>query len=925
MEAPAADCKTVKQAAPRAAWLRAQIRRADAAYYERDAPEVDDAEYDGWKRELLLLESRFASLARASSPTRRVGGRAAFSPARHPTPMLSLANVFSESEARDFDRRARKLLDAAGLPPAPGEALYSVEWKLDGAAANLLYENGALIRAATRGDGETGEDVTQNAGAIDSIPQTIADAPARIEIRGEVMMTYDDFAALNRRQQEAGGKIFANPRNAAAGGLRRLDVEVTRGRGLRFFPHGLGLIEKPPPGFPDSHSAAMRWLEARGFAPAESPPPTAPDIDGALALQAQKSRRRAPDLSVDGVVYKIDSFARQRALGYVSNAPRFAVAHKFAAQTATTRVRAIEAQVGRSGVLTPVARLDPVTVGGVVVANATLHNRDFIEEKDVRVGDWVEVRRAGDVIPEVVRVSEPHPPGSAPFEFPAACPSCGARAAWRGKFLKCENRACAGRLRARLSHFVARGALDIDGFGTTLIEQLVARGLAKTPADLFRLTRDDLLALDAVAEISAINLLAAIDAARRPPLARFLFALGIPFIGIEVARRLANFFGSLEAIRRSPVAARFVPEVGKEITDSLRDFFGDNDNISEIEDLLAAGVRPQSIDAPVVRLEFSDFLAQMFFFEKTLKLAGQETAKDLAVFFGSIENLRAAPPVAFLFVESVGKETARYLVDFFARPETDTEIEQYLNRVCPKRDPAHGNPPLSLGSFKKVTTALKPMPQKKATDLPLLSEAASPVLVQMRKEIGFEYPETGKGVGLDGIGMDKLPDIEKASKDIRQLVRGVASSLPPFESKKIEAKAQIVREFFASEPIRKLVAFFDKIGVKWVTHEKLLEARAKLKEAREKIVADENADESPLPLAGKIIVVTGAFAEMSREEAKAKIESAGGRATSSVSAKTDFVLAGKNPGGNKIAAAHKHGVEVIDEKRLAELLSNGRD
>ena len=340
------------------------------------------------------------------------------------------------------------------------------------------------------------------------------------------MITYDDFAALNRRQQEAGGKIFANPRNAAAGGLRRLDVEVTRGRGLRFFPHGLGLIEKPPPGFPDSHSAAMRWLEARGFAAVESPPPTAPDIDGALALQAQKSRRRAPDLSVDGVVYKIDSFARQRALGYVSNAPRFAVAHKFAAQTATTRVRAIEAQVGRSGVLTPVARLDPVTVGGVVVANATLHNRDFIEEKDVRVGDWVEVRRAGDVIPEVVRVSEPHPPGSAPFEFPAACPSCGARAAWRGKFLKCENRACAGRLRARLSHFVARGALDIDGFGTTLIEQLVARGLAKTPADLFRLTRDDLLALDAVAEISAINLLAAIDAARRPPLARFLFALG---------------------------------------------------------------------------------------------------------------------------------------------------------------------------------------------------------------------------------------------------------------------------------------------------------------------------------------------------------------------------------------------------------------
>ena len=762
MEAPAADCKTVKQAAPRAAWLRAQIRRADAAYYERDAPEVDDAEYDGWKRELLLLESRFASLARASSPTRRVGGRAAFSPARHPTPMLSLANVFSESEARDFDRRARKLLDAAGLSPAPGEALYSVEWKLDGAAANLLYENGALIRAATRGDGETGEDVTQNAAAINSIPQTIADAPARIEIRGEVMMTYDDFAALNRRQQEAGGKIFANPRNAAAGGLRRLDVEVTRGRGLRFFPHGLGLIEKPPPGFPDSHSAAMRWLEARGFAAAESPPPTAPDIDGALALQAQKSRRRAPDLSVDGVVYKIDSFARQRALGYVSNAPRFAVAHKFAAQTATTRVRAIEAQVGRSGVLTPVARLDPVTVGGVVVANATLHNRDFIEEKDVRVGDWVEVRRAGDVIPEVVRVSEPHPPGSAPFEFPAACPSCGARAAWRGKFLKCENRVCAGRLRARLSHFVARGALDIDGFGTTLIEQLVARGLAKTPADLFRLTRDDLLALDAVAEISAINLLAAIDAARRPPLARFLFSLGISFVGESTAKRLADFFGSLRTLRAAPAAAfSLARDIGGETQNALAAFFADAESAREIDDLLAAGVAPRESPPTAGAVAMADFLTAAAA-QQALAGFGKTTAQKIGESFSDWDSLAAANAL-----------------DLAA----------------------------ALGGGARADK------------------------------------QAGKIAGLLAA----------------PATRALADCLRELDSRRAKPAA----------------------------------ARA--------------------PLAGKSVVLTGTLPSLTRDEAKRKIEAAGGRVVSSVSAKTDFVVVGENPGGNKTEAAKKLAVAVLDE------------
>ena len=582
--------------------LRAQVERANVRYYERDDPEISDAEYDALVRELRQLESQHPDLARPDSPTRKVGGKRAekLRPFPHRTPMLSLANAFDPEHllhpSRGFFPRMRKLAEADNLQ-------YSAEPKLDGVALNLLYENGELRVAATRGDGETGEDVTANAKTISAIPQSLGkSAPRELEVRGEVVITKADFLEMNRKQAERGEKIFANPRNAAAGTLRQLDSSVAASRPLSFFVHGIGLV-KDGASFPDSYSGVCEWLKARGFQlplPRECSTSEKELLD--YYAEVRDNRADAP-YAADGVVYKVDDLALQKKIGYVSREPRFAIAYKFPSETAVTRIENIEVQVGRSGVMTPVARLAPVAVGGVVVSNATLHNSRQIEKLGVRIGDYVEVRRAGDVIPRVEKVIDSRRPQDArAFKFPPACPFCGTAAEMRemkqgakkddieGEWVYCPNIECPARLRARLRHFVSRPAMDLEGLGSILIDHLVDSGKVKKPADLFGLTREDLLGMEKIADLSADNLLQALEDGKRRSLARVIFALGIDGVGESTAKELVKFFGSYEKMRDAPVESFiFVPDIGAETTMEIHRFF-ERGGAAEIEALRAAGV-----------------------------------------------------------------------------------------------------------------------------------------------------------------------------------------------------------------------------------------------------------------------------------------------------------------------------------------------
>lgn len=570
--------------------LRGKIKSADREYYEEDAPSLTDAEYDALTRELLALEAALPANKAAKSPAAKVAGKASarFPPFSHPTPMRSLANAFSDDEVREFTKRMEKI---------GGKCSYSAELKLDGIAVNLIYENGELTTAATRGDGETGENITANAKTLPTVPRKLKDAPEKLEIRGEVVMTFADFAALNERRRAAGEKEFANPRNAAAGSLRQLDAEVTKSRPLTFYPHGIGRDGGGGGGFFRTHSEALEWLGKRGFLLAMPRIVVAVAAD-LLAYHAEVQGQRGDfPFSVDGVVYKVDDFAMQEKIGYVTRAPRFAIAHKFSAEQATTKIRAIDLQVGRSGVLTPVARLAPVTVGGVVVSNATLHNPDFIAEKDVRIGDYVEVRRAGDVIPEIVSVlKDKRPPGSdspsaAEWTPPPRCPSCRGVIRIVGKFYRCDYPQCRARRRALVAHFVSRDAMDIDGVGGVLLEKLFAADLANEAGDLFALKKEDLLRLKLIRDLSADNILAALERAKKTTLPRFLFALGIPSVGHTAAVTLAEFFGGLGNLQRAPAPVfAFVRDIGGETAQALQRFFADGDNIAHIEKLRAAGI-----------------------------------------------------------------------------------------------------------------------------------------------------------------------------------------------------------------------------------------------------------------------------------------------------------------------------------------------
>ena len=579
------------QSAERYAWLQSELARLDHAYYVLDTPLLPDSEYDRLYRELIVLEQAHPDWVTPDSLSQRVGGTALkeFMSVKHAVPMLSLNNAFDDAEVMGFDRRCREGLQQAHV-------VYAGELKFDGLAISLRYENGLLVQAATRGDGSSGEDVTANIKTIRAIPLRLKGSaiPAVLEVRGEVFMYLADFAKMNQDAASLGEKEFANPRNAAAGSLRQLDSKITAKRPLSFFAYGVGACE-PQSWLPESHSALLDQYRSLGL-PVCAERKILSSVDDILNFyQEIGSKRDALPYDIDGVVYKVNSFADQAQLGFVSRAPRFALAHKYPAQEALTTVLGIDVQVGRTGAITPVARLSPVEVGGVTVTNATLHNEDEVRRKDVRIGDTVVVRRAGDVIPEVVSVVlERRPTQTNAFEMPTRCPVCDShieRVADEA-IARCSGGLfCGAQRKQALVHFAHRRAMDIEGLGEKIVDQLVDNNLVRTPADLYRLGFTAVANLERMGEKSADNLIQAINQSRTTTLARFIFALGIRHVGETTAKDLANHYRDMHALMDATGEDLLtVHDVGPVVADSITGFMQEIHNREVIEQLLASGM-----------------------------------------------------------------------------------------------------------------------------------------------------------------------------------------------------------------------------------------------------------------------------------------------------------------------------------------------
>ena len=590
--------------------LKDQIRHHNYRYHVLDEPEIPDAEYDRLMRQLQALERENPDLITDDSPTQRVGDEpiAAFGTVQHQVPMLSLDNAFSPDELREFHRRVTERLE---LEDTSDSLLYAAEPKLDGAAVSLLYEDGQLVRAATRGDGTTGEDITHNVRTIEAVPLRLIGEgyPSTLEVRGEVFMPKAGFEAYNEKARAAGEKTYVNPRNAAAGSLRQLDPKLTAERPLDIYVYSVGNVDGGD--LADSHSEILDQLQDWGLK-------TCPErcvvtgVEGCLSFYAAMGAKRdSLGYEIDGVVYKVNNRQQQRELGFVSRAPRWAIAHKFPAQEELTTVEGVEFQVGRTGAVTPVARLKPVFVGGVTVSNATLHNIDELHRKDVRVGDTVTIRRAGDVIPEVVAViAGRRPKRTRRVRLPKTCPVCGSAVTREeGEAVaRCTGGLyCSAQRAQALKHFVSRKALDIEGLGSKLIDQLVSADRIKTPADIFQLEKEELVEMERMGEKSAENLVASITSSRATTLTRFLFALGIREVGEATAAALASHFGKLESIIAATEEELLaVPDVGPVVASRLRTFFGEPHNRDVIRALQNFGVHwketePQQIptDGPL--------------------------------------------------------------------------------------------------------------------------------------------------------------------------------------------------------------------------------------------------------------------------------------------------------------------------------------
>ncbi len=612
---------TRDEAAAELEWLAEEIARHDEAYYREDAPVISDAEYDALRQRNDMLEAEFPDLVRVDSPSMRVGAAPSekFGKVRHSVPMLSLGNAFADEDVAEFVSRIRRFLKLADDEPVA----ITAEPKIDGLSISLRYENGRLVQAATRGDGQEGENVTRNCETIGDIPRMVKadDFPAVFEVRGEIYMSHKDFAALNDKQSQAGAKVFANPRNAAAGSLRQLDPAITASRPLRFFAYAWGQVERLPA---DTQMGVIEAFGCWGF-PVNPLMEVCNGVEDLLAhYHAIEEQRAALGYDIDGVVYKVNRLDLQERLGFVSRSPRWAIAHKFAAEKATTILEGIDIQVGRTGALTPVARLKPVTVGGVVVSNATLHNEDEIARKDIRIGDTVIVQRAGDVIPQVLgHVPDKRPADAVPYEFPHICPACGSHAVREvnEKTGKADAvRRCTGGLVCpaqrveRLKHFVSRNAFDIEGMGDKVIQEFYDDGLIQSPQDIFTLARRNELALKKLkdregwGETSAKNLFAAIDERRRISLDRFIFALGIRHVGETTARVLGRAYGTAQAFLDAMQAAQdgaseayqelvSIDGIGDVVAGAVAEFFAEPHNLSVVRELADEHLDIQPMEA----------------------------------------------------------------------------------------------------------------------------------------------------------------------------------------------------------------------------------------------------------------------------------------------------------------------------------------
>ncbi|URF48171.1 NAD-dependent DNA ligase LigA [Dinoroseobacter shibae] len=638
------------------------LARANAEYHRDDAPSLSDADYDALKQRNAAIEARFPDLKRGDSPSDQVGAAPSdtFSKVTHAVRMLSLANAFSDEDIRDFDTRIRRFLGLAEDAPLA----YTAEPKIDGLSLSLRYEHGTLVQAATRGDGAVGENVTANARTIDDIPHRLDGAPEVLEVRGEVYMSHADFAELNARQAETGGKTFANPRNAAAGSLRQLDAEITRARPLKFFAYAWGEISAP---LAETQTETLARFREFGFTINPLTVRCETPEDMLAQYRAIEAQRATLGYDIDGVVYKLDDLDLQRRLGFRSTTPRWAIAHKFPAELAWTRLEAIDIQVGRTGALSPVARLAPVTVGGVVVSNATLHNEDYIQGRDntgapirwgtdIRVGDWVQVYRAGDVIPKIRDVDlSRRPEGAAPFDFPTTCPECGSDAPREpgDAVRRCSGGLiCPAQAVEKLKHFVSRGALDIDGLGAKQVEQFYRDGWIAEPADIFTLRArfgqglQQLKNREGWGDKSAENLFRAIDTARTAPFAKVLFGLGIRHIGESASSLLANHYLTMEALLAAVDAA----------VDETSDAWADLLNIDGVGEVMARAL-VTTLTQEAERASVNRLLAQIDPAPATPPQVGDSpVAGKTLVFTGTLETMSRAEAKAT--AEALGAKVA---------------------------------------------------------------------------------------------------------------------------------------------------------------------------------------------------------------------------------------------------------------------------
>ncbi len=679
----------IPTAAERIAHLRSELDAHNYRYYVLDEPSIPDAEYDRLFRELQALEAEHPQLVTPESPTQRVGGEAlsVFGEVRHEVPMLSLGNAFEEEELLAFDRSVQAGLGLQGGDLFGGGVAveYSCEPKLDGLAVSLRYENGQLVRGATRGDGSTGEDISSNVRTIRNIPLRLQGEgwPQVLEVRGEVYMPKAGFDALNARQAQSGGKTFANPRNAAAGSLRQLDPKITASRPLEFCCYGVGQVSGE---LATTQIGMLEQLKAWGI-PISRELKLAKGVEACLAYYRDIGERRMSlAYDIDGVVFKVNTIEDQQQLGFRARTPHWAIAHKFPAMEELTELLDVEFQVGRTGAVTPVARLKPVKVAGVTVSNASLHNMDEVARLGLMIGDTVIIRRAGDVIPQVVQVvSERRPADARPVLTPAQCPVCGSHVERtqlvkrskgkesfsEGSIYRCVGRlSCQAQLKQAIIHFVSRRAMDIEGLGEKSVEQLVDEGLVASPADLYTLTFEQIVGLEGFAELSTRNLLAAIADSRRPSLARFIYALGIPDVGEETAKLLARALGSLARIQQAlPQVLTYLPDVGLEVAHEIHSFFEDGHNRQVIEQLLARGLVLQ--EEGELHAEFAACATLAGFIDK-LNIAGIAAtgAKNLAEKAGSLEGLIALSQdwLDLSVMKGLNEKAKQALREFFAEP-----------------------------------------------------------------------------------------------------------------------------------------------------------------------------------------------------------------------------------------------------------------